>query len=498
LERPPSCDWLDDQYSALQFGAEVIKMDDLAGSLANSYHDLKSELGKLCFDQPTPAPPSRESKVNDSFDSDKVGSNFIEYEPNGLIPATHHLATTIVRTPALYQRHVSCLSTVDGTPTVVWNTTEARKWLDRSKAFLSKLAALIHLTYGSTARGKEFCLLRIINDASNKRNIFFRSGKVVILTGYHKSRILQGRNKVHPIPSMAQSDKLTLQIIARYLPDHISQLFLSYLIIARPLELIFLRAVFGQAAEAVAANFLFHKSGVRWESADLSASIRAHFLTYLRVDDITVASYRHIQVAISRLHRTDQALFEDGDEVEDLQAGHSTGIARAHYAQLGSVSKIEAVDMIAYLKASQRWWEAVGVVYEPVKGRQPDRRVADILRVEPDRLLALTKSRNDLQYAMTALQRSRNDLQVENTALQRRVADLEARLRSRPSGSSASSRSTDTPRLPKRKAGPDPSGRPSKSRRSVVRAPRRAPSPSATPSDLSEFASTCPTHPNQH
>ena len=169
----------------------------------------------------------------------------------------------------------------------------------------------MHLTAGQPARGTEITGLQHVNTVCY-RNMFVKDRLVAIVTSYHKGYTCTG----------------TTKIIHRYLPREISELVIYYLWLVLPfvqkLTLLTsqgsLCASSGDGRQAYAKpsalSFLLWPEGKgAWPSSRLTKIMKREISEICR-KPLTLSTYRHIAIAISRRHLTQGGFKRDYDVEE--------------------------------------------------------------------------------------------------------------------------------------------------------------------------------------
>lgn len=197
-----------------------------------------------------------------------------------------------------------------------WTEDAAQDYTQKVNRFLDILLLLIHITSGQPARGTETLSLRYAN-TMHHRNIFIEDGLVGTVTTYHKGYSVTGSTK----------------IIHRYLPREVSELVVYYLWLIMP---------FCQALGALVHNGPLTPSEYLWDnptkcrdSARLTTVLK-HETSRCFNTALNIATYRHISIAISRVHLKCGGFKRDyGTEnsAKDLQSAHGSWTAGAIYAR---------------------------------------------------------------------------------------------------------------------------------------------------------------------
>lgn len=196
------------------------------------------------------------------------------------------------------------------------------------EGFLGQLMWMIHLTSGQPARRPEVLSLRWKNTQEGHRNIILWKKHVCLLVDTHKTAWLVGPRAV-----------------LRALPPWLGNIVVKYLAVVRPFaEACQILLEKGPAPLPATSATLFAKHPLTTDlipAQKLTDVCKAQTTKWFDAT-VTIRMIRHIMIAFMRHYgnqeridrafgRVDAADDED-DETADLQASHSTAIARAVYA----------------------------------------------------------------------------------------------------------------------------------------------------------------------
>jgi hypothetical protein len=203
---------------------------------------------------------------------------------------------------------------------VVWDNKTLQSYRRKVDAFLESLLLLIHITAGQPARGTEITGLQHTNSTFH-RNIFVENGLVALVTSYHKGYTCTG----------------TTKIIHRYLPREISELVIYYLWLILPFlqKVELLQAKKAQTKLPQFSPFLWPCGNNTWTSQRLSSILKRETSLAFNAP-LTISTYRHIAVAISRRHLNGGGFKRDYDveeKVSDHQTTHTSWTAGRLYAR---------------------------------------------------------------------------------------------------------------------------------------------------------------------
>ncbi|KAJ1909679.1 hypothetical protein H4219_006364, partial [Mycoemilia scoparia] len=127
--------------------------------------------------------------------------------------------------------------------------------------------------------------------------------------------------------------------IARFLPQSLARLFLTYLVYIRPLEIQFSKAVYSDRPTSLYEKYLFVRKGCLVSSSRISSLLQEIF-SKIGCDHIGINRYR--QVAISFMEKNmrvtsiddndDSNSKDDAQDLLDIQVRHSKDVALRNYA----------------------------------------------------------------------------------------------------------------------------------------------------------------------
>lgn len=290
--------------------------------------------------------------IKDDMTTKGTGMSFVNDPRNvlALRPLQHSILVSLLNNT---QTNRQLFTRVDGY-NLLWHVPAIDAYLGRLQEFSRLFAVLVNITGGQPARGTELVTLRYSNSPTTLRNIYIQEGQVMIIADYFKSRGNLG--KTRPIP--------------RFLPRELGLLLANYLVRVVPL-----------------AQFLYHKKSTNppqclddflfvslAEDTHDSSSNIGNVLQKetLRSWGWSAGLLAWRQIAISwnrriRLRDTtlDNDIEEDSDgsmeDLNDIQAGHTSHIAHAHYGVRADTLHEITPELIAQFKAiSVSWHELLG------------------------------------------------------------------------------------------------------------------------------------------
>jgi hypothetical protein len=266
------------------------------------------------------------------------GWSFLKDRRNAEIlpPNETWLLRRVIGTDGLRDR----FCTLDSSRNIIWDLKEFQLYLAQVNRFLESILLLVHLTAGQPARGTEITGLQHVNTVYH-RNVFVEDGLVAIVTSYHKGYACTG----------------TTKIIHRYLPREISELLIYYLWLVLPFvqKMTLLTEQSSsrtssrtheqagrstgsserpQAKHPTLSSLLWPEGKGAWPSSCLTKIMKRETSNIWR-NPLTLSTYRHIAIAISRRHLTQGGFKRDYDleeQASDVQTTHASWTAGRLYA----------------------------------------------------------------------------------------------------------------------------------------------------------------------
>lgn len=296
-------------------------------------------------------------KLRDNPSITAFGWNFLSDERNqDQLPRQDDWFLKRVLGSERLQEQFCCLDIWDE---VVWDMKSIQEYCKTVNAFLETLLLLIHITGGQPARGSEITSLQHSNTAFH-RNIFVEDGLVALVIAYHKGYTCTGSTK----------------IIHRYLPREVSELLIYYLWLILPflqkLELLCPKKVKSQSFKwnrqtdllmNAASPFLLPEGTGVWPSSRLTNILRRETGSICKTP-LTIATYRHIAIALSRRHLSKGGFKRDYDIQEnasDQQTTHTSWTAGRLYARgLEEAPGHVEARRAGFRALSRQWHEFLG------------------------------------------------------------------------------------------------------------------------------------------
>lgn len=205
------------------------------------------------------------------------------------------------------------------------------------------LSVLCFMLPSQAPRGSEFVDYRLRN-SDNLRNVFYSQG-----LWFANQRL--------------KTSTLTMSydFIPVLCPKVLERLMLDYLILVRPIQAILAGVCWGDEARATCEEFLFTRHGRRLTSDHFGSTFETLSMLFFAVD-LNRRAWRHICIAIKREFIPPQFWLQEGDEVGDKTAGHSTSVANSTYAKtLGSLSNQTSETMRVFRQFHELWHNVLGV-----------------------------------------------------------------------------------------------------------------------------------------
>ena len=367
--------WSEDAQTVFYRDLEL-SMPDFRQFVSDLVHKAQRQLEALFLigvdeDKADVIPRIALDRIRDNPTVTSYGWSFLKDTRNHdvLPPRDTWLLCRILETERLRDQFCA----LDGHRNVNWDAQAVHSYHSQVHGFLESLLLLVHISAGQPARGSEITGLQHRNTTFH-RNIFIEDGLVAIVTSYHKGYNCTG----------------TTKIIHRYLPREISELLIYYLWLILPfvqkLDLLCsgnMRPRRSQTNEcqnsrvdsnstrptgvrnftATQRALLWSDQGEAWHSSRLSTILKretgASFTTPL-----TISTYRHVAIAISRRHLTRGGFRRDygvEEQASDQQTTHTSWTAGRLYARgleegLGHVE----VRRAGFRAVSRRWHGFLG------------------------------------------------------------------------------------------------------------------------------------------
>lgn len=261
------------------------------------------------------------AQIKDNAANQECGWSFLQGET--LQQWKRSILERVLNDPDLQRRFFRGHSKGGQLPTSdTWDTCSAQEYLKIERQFLTRLALLLFILGGQPPRGTELFSIRFRNTVSGGgRNLYIDHGLVSFVTSYHKGYSIDG----------------SLKLIHRYLTPELSQILVQYLVLILPFVEQLNNLVFRQSIDS---SFLWAKKETTWDTSQLSDFFATETIRELGQDSrLTVSSWRHIAIAVSREFLPKGECFNRVADKEtmsiiDQQAGHSDLTAATTYGRL--------------------------------------------------------------------------------------------------------------------------------------------------------------------
>jgi superfamily II DNA or RNA helicase len=211
------------------------------------------------------------------------------------------------------------------------------KYKRKVKQLMEQLLILVHITGGQPARGTEIAILRHFNAQQNMRNVYIQDGRVIIVTRYHKAQALTGQ----------------LRVIPRFLPTRVGQLLVAYLADVLP----FVQLLDSTANSKIPRGFLWADEKGIWDTARMTKALTRESAARMG-NRITVQDYRHMAIAIDRVHVRGLTgdMEPQEDDPHDAMANHGSAIAgQAYGIDRAMLRGLDIRSMAAFGGVADRW-----------------------------------------------------------------------------------------------------------------------------------------------
>ncbi|KAB5587466.1 hypothetical protein CTheo_9096 [Ceratobasidium theobromae] len=231
--------------------------------------------------------------------------------------------------------------------TIVWNLPAVNEWLGELDRVQRCLMFITHGVGGQPGRGTETTGLKITNSPSRTRGFrIIGTGQGAYVLSYSKSGNTTGYDR----------------IVVHALPWRVTRMFLIINGLVAPLAGQMVEQTSGVEARAVQHHSAFAAFGSEYTPDDLGDAIGGWFDTALGVD-VRIRLFRHLVIGFQREKMPE--CFRPVERIQniiDLQAGHTSETAEAHYAITPEQAHLLNQSTVKkYIAVSARWW---GVLFE--------------------------------------------------------------------------------------------------------------------------------------
>jgi hypothetical protein len=236
------------------------------------------------------------------------------------------------------------LCTVTQHGELVWNQGAMMEWMSIAVELNLSLCLETHCIPGQVSRASELCDGRIINGLRG-RNLFRIHGSTWWINRRVKSEHLVHHESFIPVK----------------FPPEMEEVLHTYLLVIRPVEIVFARHLWGHDAAALYNEYMWVTMGQRLMEEKFSRLLETFSRNFFGCG-LTVRPYRQIVVALSRAYLGSEGEIEeeDGDALVE-QRGHSVEMSRTHYGR--RVDRLQSLSddvLIRFGRVSEAWWQLVG------------------------------------------------------------------------------------------------------------------------------------------
>ncbi|KAF8602979.1 hypothetical protein BDV93DRAFT_544920 [Ceratobasidium sp. AG-I] len=343
---PPTVQWVSDSEASVK--GKLVQMDHLklmgrgiipelrdilyAGLLFGL--DPKADLG-LAFDHHTLLVDDLSCKTpNYSVFSDRNNAVF-----HGLVTALYE---KVVKHPKISE---SFYKKVDRRGKPIFIYRQQVQWLRLVSGFSSKLACAMHILGGQPGRKSEFLTQYIFNRLHRLRNLVWFRDALIFVLSYSKISQAIGKDRV----------------IAHGLPWELTELIVHFVVLVRPLAVIWVRNLFGDTRANLQSDYLFAQQGAPLSPYRFSCEFETTTEKYFG-KKVNISEWRHLIIAVMRkLFKVEMELPEEEDNMDDLemQAGHTAAMAKQTYGRLEARewNQLQDDTMLKWIRASKLTYE---------------------------------------------------------------------------------------------------------------------------------------------
>ncbi len=344
---------------ALRYMGQRIPIDTLRRTVQADIATTEALLDGLLFgDWGASGAAMTLADIADSLLFEGPGQSFATNERNGWLRPGHQKIAALARYRLWDKRRGR------------WQSHAVKAWLAQLQTFRGALLRNTHIWAGQPGRGPEIMTVRHCDTARTTRNVFVFEGEVLLVTDRDKAKAIRGLGRK----------------VARFLPARLGKMLVAYIAWLLPFEAM-LSAVAGARGPSASLAPWLWKDGRkgRWETEVLSKQLAEATRAGLGVA-LTASGYRHVAIELGRQIRglvvrqvelamgepvdadhpagvEDEATGEARDAkrleyVWDLQATHSSAIARQHYAVHVLFPGQLQPQMLANYREISRLWHA--------------------------------------------------------------------------------------------------------------------------------------------
>lgn len=324
--RPVGCRVSDDG-DEIQYGRSALSVLSLRLALQSSYEKAETMLTALC----------RGSESAWTFPLGFVDDWRKSERGYGLPNAGDWLKTLHPLANAIMTDDPTFFST-DETGQLTIDREKVATFLSSTRELLSLLSILLFIIPGQSPRAAEHLDHKLVNGQKDR---------TVFLGPNHNIWLVTRRTKTE-----TQTHKEVF--VPRVLPKRLRWIFLTYILVVRPVEVQLCALLHGSERALVQNEFLFANEGVRTSRHIFSTELRNWFETGQGVKEMGTRNYRHIMTELCRLFIGNQLLeaLRGAQDIFAEQQMHSRRTAEDMYApEIDHLAGVTSDKLHASIKA---------------------------------------------------------------------------------------------------------------------------------------------------
>ncbi|KAA1069983.1 hypothetical protein PGT21_000100 [Puccinia graminis f. sp. tritici] len=358
---PDQTHWADSEMTRLVVGSSTITICGIQQSLRAVITKLRSAF--QCLLKGSSLPDFLPSKLSDDSGNIRMNFNYLVASENQQLSRFKILEDWCVggnTQGVLAANWCEVVEHSNFEQSKLWSPRAAWKWLEASDDILEWIYFMYHVGCGQPARGTEESCMLLRNTDSAPRNVYWRSGRLMLQTWYHKGQNLTHRSKPRQV----------------YLTGELSMQLHNYLAYIRPVQMAILCGL-GQKETAMdMQDFLWVTSRRgRLETNDFTRILKKGF-TLGGNDGLGIRGWRQASVSIVAAHLSnrfpsallpnDETAAQDLEEdmglnnAMDLQRNHSSATANLLYGYSSGTGVIRDGET-NFMKASEVWQKFWGI-----------------------------------------------------------------------------------------------------------------------------------------
>ncbi len=322
-------------YMDITYGTATLNIPTWRQGLKDMSEELEKELDELCYgsDYGLQLPDN----IEDNWTEEDYGYSWLE-KSSSFVSDEWGLLQRMLSDSSL------ALATITPGGTFIWNRLALSKFLLRSNMFMWKLGFFGFATNGQVPRVAEYVEHKIRN-SHRPRTIFCSGSDIWMTIRRSKYENLVKSSDFRPI----KCHPLFTSLLQRYL------------LLVRPLEVIFGSVLYGPSIAQDYRQFLFMNLGQRLDSDRYLQFIQSTTQKYFKAE-IGAREYRQLTVEIARVFIGSEFDIDSDDmAILALQRGHSLSTARRHYApEDNHLPSMSSDRLLEFGHVSEAWWEVTG------------------------------------------------------------------------------------------------------------------------------------------